>query len=265
MQRFLFFFLLAFSSITLSAADASSFQRTGFIPNAGQWPAQVKYRIGVPSGALFLRDGGLSYVLYDGAAVKHSHDHSHAPEETSTPHMIRHHAVNMQLNGANTGILPETENGSVTRYNYYHGNDRSKWASGLQAWKQVKYPEIYPHTDWVIYTGDAGIKYDFHIQPGGNTDVIRMNFEGQENISIRNNTLYIRTSLGDIVEQAPVAWQEENGVRTFVSAAFRQLEDGSIGFTVGAYDHSKKLTLDPQLVFATYSGSTDDNWGYTAT
>ena len=267
MQRTLLLFLLVFTSITVWAVDGSVYQRSGFIPNGGQWPSAVKYRIGIQNGALFVRDGGLTYVLYDGEAVKAKHDHSHAGnhETENTSDLIRHHAVQMQLMGANSGIQALTEDGSTTRYNYYQGNIQSKWASGLQAWKKINYPEIYPNTDWIIYTGATGIKYDFNVKPGGNASLIKMQFTGSESVSIRNNTLYIQTSLGEIIEQAPVAWQEENGVRELVACSFRQNQDGSIGFDLGQYDHSKLLTIDPQLIFATYSGSTDDNWGYTAT
>ncbi len=265
MQRHFLFIFLLFISLPAFSVDGSHYQRSGFIPNGGQWPSAVKYRIGIQNGALFLRDGGLSYVLYDGEAVKQKHEQAHTPSLANLSNSIRHHAVNMQLRGAAQGIQPEQQNGSETRYNFYHGNDRSKWASGLQAWKQVSYPEIYPNTNWVIYTSDHGIKYDFHLKPGADPNLIRMQFTGAESVSIRNNTLYIKTSLGDIIEQAPVAWQEENGIKTMVGCAFHQYEDGSIGFDVESYDHSQLLTLDPQLIFATYSGSTDDNWGYSAT
>src|SRR3990172_1853751 len=31
------------------------------------------------------------------------------------------------------------------------------------------------------------------------------------------------------------------------------------------YDKTKELVIDPTLIFASYSGSTADNWGYTST
>ena len=265
MQRVFLLAVLLLAAFTSHATDGSVYQRSGFIPNAGQWPSHVKYRIGIPGGAMFLRDNGLSYILYDAEAVKQKHEQSHHAPSTPVSNTIRHHAVHMQLMGAVNSVIPSQEEGSFTRYNYYKGNDRSKWASNLQAWKKITYPSIYPQTDWVIHTGENGIKYDFIVHPGGNSDNVKMRFNGADGVEIINNTLYIHTSLGDIVEQIPVAWQEENGVKSMVDCAFRQLPDGSIGFDLGAYDHSKTLILDPQLVFASYSGSLDDNWGYTAT
>jgi len=38
-----------------------------------------------------------------------------------------------------------------------------------------------------------------------------------------------------------------------------------VRFKVGSYPKDATLTIDPTLVFVTYSGSKADNWGYTAT
>ena len=266
MQRLLFLFALLFSAcFSLHADGISAIPKSGFIPNAGQWNQQVKYRVGIPNGALFLRNTGLTYVLYDGEAVHNKHEQSHHPQQASSIDKIKHHAVNMNLLGAQEHVQTIQENPNATRYNYFHGNNQSNWAGGLLAWNKVSYPNIYNNTDWVLYSGKNGIKYDFHVHPGGNHQDIRMQFEGENAIQIRNNTLYIKTSLGDIIEQAPIAWQEENGVKTFVNVSFRKNADGSIGFDVAQYNHAQKLIIDPQLIFATYSGSQDDNWGYTAT
>jgi len=266
MQRiFLLIAFVFFSMFSVYADGISSNPKSGFIPNAGQWNQQVNYRIGIPNGALFLRNTGLTYVLYDGEAVHNKHEQSHHPQQASSIDKIKHHAVNMNLLGAQDQVQAIHENPNQTRYNYYQGNIQSKWAGGLQAWNKVSYPNIYNQTDWILYSSKNGIKYDFHVNPGGNHQEIRMQFEGENAIQIRNKTLYITTSLGDIIEQAPIAWQEENGVKTFVDVSFRENADGSIGFDVAQYNHAQKLIIDPQLIFATYSGSINDNWGYTAT
>ena len=42
-------------------------------------------------------------------------------------------------------------------------------------------------------------------------------------------------------------------------------ERWKVWIEVGAYDHSRDLVIDPVLIFSTYTGSTADNWGTTAT
>ena len=101
MQRFLFLFALVFSAcLSVHAEGISASPKSGFIPNAGQWNSQVNYRIGIPNGALFLRNTGLTYVLYDGEAVHNKHEQSHHPQQASSIDKIKHHAVNMNLIGA---------------------------------------------------------------------------------------------------------------------------------------------------------------------
>ena len=39
-----------------------------------------------------------------------------------------------------------------------------------------------------------------------------------------------------------------------IAGSFRQLADNQIGFTVGAYDHSRELVIDPLLSYSTYLG-----------
>src|SRR5690606_19755905 len=43
------------------------------------------------------------------------------------------------------------------------------------------------------------------------------------------------------------------------------LEGDVVTFKLGKYDKTKELIIDPVLIFATYSGTTADNFGFTAT
>jgi predicted glycosyl hydrolase (DUF1957 family) len=106
MQRIIILFALLFSACFSVHADGISVTpKSGFIPNAGQWNSQVNYRVGIPNGALFLRNSGLTYVLYDGEAVHNKHEQSHHPQQASSIDKIKHHAVNMNLLGAHDQIL----------------------------------------------------------------------------------------------------------------------------------------------------------------
>lgn len=171
----------------------------------------------------------------------------------------------MQLVNANPGVNPVASEPGSTRYNYILGNDRRKWASGLLAYRHVFYSDIYPATDLDVYLNESGVKYDFILHPGADPSYIKMKYEGAEGVKIINQTLYIKTSVGDLIEQAPVAWQIIKGERRPVECRFRLSNDGSIGFETGAYNPEEELIIDPQLIFATYSGSYADDWGFTAT
>lgn len=250
----------------VTQAIAGGYPNQGFIPNAGQWPAEVNYRLSIPGGAIFVQNQGFKYVLYDAEHVTAMHERAHErnPIEPAN-RMIRHQGIQMKLKNGNPATSIERSEGSETRYNYYHGNNPNTWASELQAWKQLVLKDVYPGTDWKLNWSESGLKYDFLVAAGANPELISMDFEGANSVEIRNNTLYIHTIFGDIVEQAPIAWQDRPEGRTLVTCSFIQKTDGSIGFETSNYDSNLPLVIDPQLIFASYSGSIDDNWGYTAT
>jgi len=243
--------------------------KKGFIPNAGQWNNQVRYRMSLPNGAIFLKNTGFNYVFFDGAAVNEQHQHSHGNGEAEhAPIMINHHAIQLDFVGANQAVVPVNNSAPRnTKYSYFLGNEKSKWATGLQEYEAVLYPEIYNGINLYVYTNAAGIKYDFIVKANQNVNfnVIKMLYSGADEVTLQNEILTIKTSLGTITEQAPYAYQEIDGIKQTVNCSFTKDANGNIGFDVGSYNNDYDLIIDPQLIFATYSGSVDDNWGYTAT
>src|SRR5690606_7751573 len=76
--------------------------------------------------------------------------------------------------------------------------------------------------------------------------------------------LYISTSAGDVIEQRPVAWQVVAGEKRPVECAY-DLNGDRLSFRLIGYDPRYALVIDPVVVFSSYTGSTGDNFGSTAT
>ena len=55
-------------------------------------------------------------------------------------------------------------------------------------------------------------------------------------------------------ESAPVAWQTITGKRIPVTVKWRLLGKNRLGFTLGDYDQTQPLTIDPVLAFSTHIG-----------
>ncbi len=92
-----------------------------------------------------------------------------------------------------------------------------------------------------------------------------MTYEGIDRIKLENGRLVLKTDIGEIWEQKPIAYQYIFGEKVLVSCEF-VLEDKTISFNLPkGYDPRFELIIDPELIFSTYSGSTADNFGYTAT
>ena len=263
MQRFNH--LVTLLVFTTFSAFGNSYPRQGFIPNEGQWNPAVNYRLGIPGGAVFVRNTGLSYILYDAARMNEIHEMSHHGQHLEPGSTIRHQGIHMNLVNASSPSSTLPGSPSSTKYNYFTGNIRANHAKDLSAYQELLMKDVYPSTDWKIRMTELGLKYDFIIRPGAGTNQIKMNFSGASGLEIRNNTLYIRTVFGEIIEQAPVAWQDGPNGRETVECSFKLIDNETVGFELGAYNPDYSLTIDPDLVFASYSGSFDDNWGFTAT
>ena len=94
---------------------------------------------------------------------------------------------------------------------------------------------------------------------------MRIKYTWQNSIFLRNENLIIKTSVNTVTELAPFAYQIINDSLYPVECKFK-LKNNILSFNFpNSYDKSKVLIIDPTLIFSTYSGSTADNFGYTAT
>jgi hypothetical protein len=147
--------------------------------------------------------------------------------------------------------------------NYYLGNDPSKWITNVPNFGRVAYQNVYNGVDLVYHSSDTDqLEYDFVVNPGADPGQIHLNFAGSQGLSLdAQGNLVIQLDGGTVVQRAPVLYQTINGVQTPVSGNF-VLEGGTqVGFSVGAYDRSQSLVIDPTLGFSSFLGSTGTDNG----
>ncbi len=216
-----------------------------FEANRGQTDPSVRFMARGEGYALFLTPGEAVFKLRpDGAK---------AP---AAPAVLR-----MQLRGAAQTNLAGTEPlpGTV---NYFIGNDPAKWKTQIETFGRVTYPGVYPGIDLIYYGTERQLEYDFVVAPGADPQSIRLHFEGARAQLNANGNLSLAIAGRALSFRKPVVYQMEQGRKRFVAGAF-SLRNGDAGFTVGSYDRSKPLTIDPSIVYETYlGGSLTDNIGY---
>ncbi|MEQ9426063.1 MAG: PKD domain-containing protein [Cyclobacteriaceae bacterium] len=246
--------------------DASIHRR--FIENKGQWDEKILFRAEIPNGYMFFHKGGFTYLFYDDPFAGFHHEQAtNASVNTRTNELpaneIKAHAVRVTFEGSNN--ISFTGNGAGTeRYNYFIGKNKGKWASNISAFEGVTLADIYPGIDFKFYSVEGHMKYDVIAAPGADLAAVRMKIDGADNLSIIDGELKICTSLQDISEPKPYTYQAiANGRQKEIKSRF-VLEDNYLSFDVGRYDREKEIVIDPALVFSTFSGSTADNWGFTA-
>ena len=139
--------------------------------------------------------------------------------------------------------------------NYLTGNDPSQWHTNVSDFARVKLQGVYPGVD-LIYHGNQGqLEYDFTVAPGADPGTIRLAFQGADSTTLNaQGDLVLHTAAGDVVEHAPVLYQEIGGMRQSVSGRYLIGADGQVGFAVGSYDTSEPLVIDPTLSYSTFLG-----------
>ncbi len=147
--------------------------------------------------------------------------------------------------------------------NYFIGSDPSQWHTNIANYGQVEYQNLYPGVDLVFYGNQRQLEYDYVVAPGTDPGVIKLAIDGAESMTIDGQgNLVLHTSAGDVLEDAPVVYQESGGVRQPVSGQFVLEGDGQVGFALGAYDHTRPLVIDPVLSYSTYLGGTGNDAGF---
>ena len=260
---------LLITLLTIFFVAQNVFAQIEFIENKGQWDKQVKFMSHIGSGEFYLQQNGFTVAQNNPDDIENIKEMRHKEAMGLTMKQgegtqIHSHAYNVRfLNSQEPVIIPDKALPSVN--NYFKGNDRSKWASNCRIFQGVTYKDVYPGID-VRYYSDAGsnLKYDFIIHPGADISSIAMKYTGASKIAIKNKQLVVSTSLGDNKELSPYTYQVVDNSRQELDC--RYAVDGDVvKFKVKNYDPSKILIIDPSEIFFSYSGSTADNWGFTAT
>ncbi len=236
-----------------------------FVENKGQWDKNVRFRGEVANGVFFIQDRGYTVLQMDPLTTKKIQDSKH---HVTDSFIFKSHAWRVEFIdkkgkvATNSQLVPEKP--LSTYNNYFLGNDPDKWASECKIYQAVTLKNIYPNIDLRYYTDQGILKYDFLVQPGGSVNDILLRYDGVENLSTRKGQLVYQTSIGVFNESIPYTYQPGETARQTVSCKY-VVKDNLVQFEVGKYDTTQVLVIDPSIIFCSFSGSTADNWGFTAT
>ncbi|HUO04815.1 MAG TPA: SBBP repeat-containing protein [Candidatus Binataceae bacterium] len=242
-----------------TSAVAASYAKIplSFEPNHGQTDPSVKYLSRGRGYSLFLTPG--EAVLSLKKPEKHANHGAVAATDGKQPHVV----LRVSLAGANHNARIEGVDRLAGKSNYLIGKDPKKWHTNVPTFAQVKYDGVYPGID-LVYHGSSQrqLEYDFHVAPGANPKQIKMGFSGARKLTLDSHgDLVVHMADGDVIEHAPVVYQEINGGRRMVKGHYAMRKGNSVGFIVAAYDRSKPLIIDPVLAYSTFLGGDDFDSG----
>lgn len=243
-------------------------QTIEFVENKGQWDDRVRYMGQVSNGAFFIHKDGFTVLQYNPQDWQRLHDaiHNHTLDgkPASGPVRLRSHAYRVDFLNANAKLNMVADKPLDTYNNYFIGNDPSKWASNCRIYQGITLQNVYPNIDVRYYTDNGTLKYDLIVKPGGNPSDIALRYDGADGLKVKNRELVIGTSVGELRELEPYSYQYNERGRAEVQAKF-VVKENVVRFDVRNYDPKTTLVIDPTLIFCSFSGSTADNWGFTAT
>lgn len=258
-------FLLLISCHAIAQNDAG----LKFIQNKGQWSNDIDFQAQVPGGRVGVSASGFSVLLLDLQEMEHRHLAGHGEVNESDGHSsdeeINGHYFRINLIGSNTTAKPVVENQLDGYYNYFVGSDSCRWTSHALAYASVTYKNVYDGIDFRVSSKGNNLKYDFIVHPEADPSQIKVEYCGVDGVEKMYGALQIKTSLGTLTELKPVSYQSFDQEQHTVASEYR-LQNNLVTFSFpDDYDECRTLIIDPLLIFSTYSGSTADNWGSTAT
>jgi hypothetical protein len=217
-----------------------------FEPNQGQLHESVRF---------VSRGRGYNLFLTSDEAVVALNQPS-GQDQLAASDVVRLQLIGAKAAAVATGLAPQP--GEI---NYLLGNDPEKWQTGITPYGKVRYEEVYPGIDLVYYgTSQSQLEYDFIVAPGVDPAIIRLRFDGAEDQYLdAEGNLVLTTPGGEVVFRAPVVCQEGENGRVAVSGSYELAVDGTLAFSLGAYNDRMPLIIDPVLSYATYHGGADDD------
>ncbi len=150
---YLFFILLACNIFSLYGSNSNAVRIPfSFVENKCQWPDNVIFKADIVSGCIFFEKNCLTYSFYNSDDLHNVIEVLHHPKEnsenkiddiTSDDLKIRMHAYKVSF--INCLNEPEIKGNDMKTeyYNYYIGNDSTRWAGNVKAFKGINYANIY--------------------------------------------------------------------------------------------------------------------------
>lgn len=215
-----------------------------FIQNRGQVDERVAFYASTFGG-------GTAFVTYDGAIVYALPNHT--PDAAISGVALRETFTGGTVTTVTSGAA------AATQVSTFIGNDPARWRSNLPTYTQVNMGEVYPGIGVTLRVVGNTVEKIFDVQPGASPDQICLRLEGAQGLSVNAaGELIARTAAGAVTLSKPVAYQEIDGHKQPVKAAYAATGE-HYRFTVGAYDPDIPLIIDPLLASTFLGGSGEDS------
>jgi len=254
------FFVFLFVS-NLEATEIEQNESEFFIKNLGQWHSDVDYLARLNGINYWITKNGIVLDYYKAERDEREFLENGRPND-QFGHVTKLYgqAIYSDIVGV-SNVNDYTEDGKKEAYyNYFIGNDKSKWASNVPLFSSVTRKNILPGIDLRFYFVNHTVRYDYIVAPGADVNNLKVKYTGQNNYSISTeNEITFATNVGEQKLGNLYAYQETNGIgQTSVECNFIDLGNGIVKLSVGEYDKSQELIIDPEAFITLIGGNGSD-------
>ena len=126
--------------------------------------------------------------------------------------------VQLAFAGANLDGQFERVDMLPGRTHFLHGQDPKNWRTDLPTFGSVRYANIYPGIDLVLYGHEEALEYDLVVAPGQDPSIIRLAISGSvaPELDPVTGDLVLRLDEDALRLKRPYIYQERNGARTTI-------------------------------------------------
>lgn len=238
-----------------------------FEENRGQTDARVRFLSRGPGYALFLTGDEAVLALRQGGAdgpLPGSRRAAAALAASARPTAV----VRLRFEGARRAELEGRES-QAGESHYLSLAAPERAVTGVPRFGRVLARGVYPGIDVAWYGKEGSLEYDLLVAPGADPGAVRLRVEGADALALDGaGGLVVAVGGRELVQRAPVAYQEIGGARRPVASRYRlDAAAGVVTFEVGAYDRDRPLVVDPVIAYSTYLGGNADEyaWGVAVT
>jgi len=239
-----------------------------FVRNQGQWSDEtIHYGFRSRGMDIAFSDSALTMYLRREQPLPACMLSDPAGTGLEQPGDIQTLALAVTFPGSNLST-PVGVNLQPTEFNYFVGDDSSRWRSNVPSFGGVVYHDLYDGIDLRVSGSDEGVlKYEFLCAPGSDHGQIRIHYDGIDTLRIDEiGNLLIRTSFGTLSDGAPIVWQERpndgagDSPVHHIPARFETLDARTYTVSLLAdTDPSLPLVIDPEVLWMTYLGGSDQD------
>ena len=151
------------------------------VENKGQWPDGVLFNTKMEGGKVWFQQHKMIYHLQDYSAMHESH----AMKDTSfTSDEFKQKVVHVNFLGSNLVTEIEKTGKSAVYYNFFKGNDQSKWVSDVHSFSSFTLKNFYDGTDFNVSSKGDAVKYELVVKARNNPDIIKLEYSGHNKLFI---------------------------------------------------------------------------------